>query len=210
MIHLRISAVEDVADAGSVAQAVDVLRAGGIVAYPTETLYGLAVDPQRADAVERLYEAKGRDASVAIPIIASSFEQAESVVRLGGSARKVAEAFWPGPLTIVATCHGPLAPRVMAGGTTVAVRVSSHPVARALAAALGSPITATSANRSGQPPAITAADVVAHLAESVDLLLDAGTLTGGRPSTIVEMAETGPRLIRAGAIAWDRVLRSLE
>jgi L-threonylcarbamoyladenylate synthase len=167
------------------------------------------VDPRRADAVERLYDAKGRDASVAVPLIAASVEQVESVVQIEGAAHRIAEAFWPGPLTIVASCHGPVASRVMAGGTTVAIRVSSHPLARALAAALGFPITATSANRSGQPPAVAGFEVVAQLTDSVDLLLDAGTLTGGLPSTIVEMGETGPRLIRAGAIAWDRVLRSL-
>ena len=134
-------------------------RRGGLVAYPTDTLYGLAVDPRRDDAVARLYAAKGRDASAAIPLIAASH-------RAGGGSRgrsatrscMLARAFWPGPLTIVMPARTVIAAALLGGGTTVALRVPSHAVARALAAAFGFCITATSANRSGHPPAVTGGD----------------------------------------------------
>ena len=195
-----------------IARAADVIRRGGVVAYPTDTLYGLAVDPGNSDAVARLYAAKGRGRQSAIPLIAASLEQARGAAILDGLALRLAHAFWPGPLTIVAPPQRGLAAAVLAGGTTVAVRVPAHAVARALAAALGFCITATSANRSGESPAVTGADVAAAFAtgSDVDVLLDAGVVTGGPPSTIVEIGEDGPRLIRAGVVPWDRVLESLK
>lgn len=200
----------DVADEAAIASAVAVLRAGGVVAYPTDTLYGLAVDPQRDDAAERLYAAKGRDASVASPLIASSIEQAAEAAIFGELELRLARAFWPGPLTIVMPVRPVVSKSILGGGTTIAVRVPSHAVARALCSAFNFPLTATSANRSGQPAAATPADVVTGLVNGVDLLLDAGAVTGGSPSTIVEIAASGPRLIRSGAVPWDRVLESLE
>jgi L-threonylcarbamoyladenylate synthase len=195
-----------------IAQAAGVLRRGGVVAYPTDTLYGLAVDPRSGDAVARLYAAKGRGQQSAIPLIAASLEQAQGAAILDGLALQLARAFWPGPLTIVAPPERGLAAAVLGGGTTVAVRVPAHAVARALAAALGFCITATSANRSGESPAVTGADVAAAFAagSDVDVLLDAGLVTGGPPSTIVEIGEDGPRLIRAGVVPWSRVLESLK
>ena len=195
-----------------IAQAADVLRRGGVVAYPTDTLYGLAVDPRSGDAVARLYAAKGRGQQSAIPLIAASLEQAQGAAILDGLALQLARAFWPGPLPIVAPPERGLAAAVLGGGTTVAVRVPAHAVARALAAAFGFCITATSANRSGESPAVTGADVAAAFAtgSDVDVLLDAGLVTGGPPSTIVEIGADGPRLIRAGVVPWNRVLESLK
>jgi L-threonylcarbamoyladenylate synthase len=195
-----------------IAQAADVLRRGGVVAYPTDTLYGLAVDPRNGGAVARLYAAKGRGQLSAIPLIAASLEQARGAAILDGPALQLARVFWPGPLTIVAPPERGLAAAVLGGGTTIAVRVPAHAVARALAAALGFCITATSANRSGELPAVTGADVAAAFASAsdVDVLLDAGRVTGGPPSTIVEIGEHGPRLIRAGVVPWNRVLESLK
>lgn len=200
----------DVADEAAIASAVEVLRAGGVVAYPTDTLYGLAVDPQRDDAAERLYAAKGRDSSVAIPLIAASIEQAAEAAIFGDLELQLARAFWPGPLTIVMPVRSVVSRSILGGGTTIAVRVPSHVVARRLCMAFNFPLTATSANRSGQPPAATPADVVSGLVNGVDLLLDAGAVTGGAPSTIVEIVASGPRLIRSGAVPWERVLESLE
>jgi L-threonylcarbamoyladenylate synthase len=193
-------------------QALDVMRSGGVVAYPTDTLYGLAVDPRDGDAVARLYAAKGRGQQSAIPLIAASLDQAQGAAILDGLALQLARAVWPGPLTIVAPARRGLAAAVLGGGTTVAVRVPAHAVARALAAAFGFCITATSANRSGESPAVTGADVAAAFAtgSDVDVLLDAGVLAGGPPSTIVEIGKDGPRLIRAGVVSWDRVLESLK
>jgi L-threonylcarbamoyladenylate synthase len=197
-------------DAAVIARAVEVLRAGGVVAYPTDTLYGLAVDPRWADAASRLYAAKGREASVASPLVAASIDQVREAAIVGERERRLAEAFWPGPLTIVMPARPAVSPSILGGGTTVAVRVPSHAVARALCAAFGFPLTATSANWSGQPPAASAADVVSAFPSGVDLLIDAGAAAGGLPSTIVEFGPSGPRLVRAGAVPWERVLRSLE
>lgn len=197
-------------DEALILSACDVLRSGGVVAYPTDTLYGLAVDPRRADAVERLYAAKGRDASVAIPLIAASIEQAREVAILGELEMRLARAFWPGPLTLVMPARPVLTAALLAGGSTVAIRVPSHAVARELCRVFGFPLTATSANRSGEQPAASAHEVIASFVSEIDLLLDAGAAPGGPPSTIVEIATSGPRLVRSGAVPWNRVLESLE
>jgi L-threonylcarbamoyladenylate synthase len=193
----------------AIAEAADVLRRGGIVAYPTDTLYGLAVDPRNEVAVGRLFALKGRNAAAAIAMIAANAAQAEQAGRFGAIERRLAAAFWPGPLTIVVPAgtgwSGRLAPR-----GTIGVRVPAHAVARALAAALGACITATSANPSGLAAPATPADVEHAFADGVDLLLDAGPARGGAPSTIVEIVGSRPTLHRAGAIAWERVLESVE
>jgi L-threonylcarbamoyladenylate synthase len=191
-------------------RAVDVLRDRGVVAYPTDTFYGLAVDPRSPEAVSRLFRVKRRSPSTAIPLIAASMEQAERVAICSPADIRLAQRFWPGPLTLVMPARPGLADAILAGGTTVAVRVPAHPIARALASEFGWCITSTSANESGQPPAVSADDVVGAVGERIDLLLDAGRTEGGPPSTVVEMTANGPRLIRAGAVPWDRVLESLE
>ncbi len=193
----------------TIAEAADELRRGGVVAYPTDTLYGLAVDPRRDAAVERLFALKGRDAGAAIALIAADASQAERAGRFGPIERRLAAAFWPGPLTIVVPAAAALSPLLSPRGT-VGVRVPGHAVARALAGALGECITATSANRTGAAAAVTAADVSQAFGDGVDLLLDAGSSPGGAPSTIVEVIGSTLTLHRAGAIAWERVLESLE
>jgi L-threonylcarbamoyladenylate synthase len=193
----------------AIREAVDVLERGGIVAYPTDTLYGLAVDPRSEEAVDRLFAVKGRDAQMAIPLIAGSIDQAEQFGVMTDRDRKLAAAFWPGPLTIVVAPRAGLSPKLFGGRHTIAIRVPAHQCARALATALGACVTSTSANRTGRPPAQTADEVAAAMGGSIDLLLDGGATIGGAPSTIVEIGADGPTLVRAGAIAWDRVLRSL-
>jgi L-threonylcarbamoyladenylate synthase len=194
-------------DPAAIAAAVEVLRSGGIVAYPTDTLYGLAVDPRDDEAVARLYDVKGRDSRVAVPLVASSLEQASSAGQFGAETLKVVKHFWPGPLTVVVPAAPGISSRVTGPGGTIAIRVPAHAVARALAAQFGFCISSSSANRSGGPAAVTAADAALR---GVDLLLDGGVCVGGPPSTIVELSANGARLIRAGAIAWERVLESLE
>jgi L-threonylcarbamoyladenylate synthase len=190
--------------------AVDVLRAGGVVAYATDTLYGLAVDPRLDGAVEKLFAAKGRPAGTAVPLIAATIEQAQEAGTFGPVEARLAAAFWPGPLSIVVRADVRLSRRLLGSGDTVAVRVPAHPVARRLAQAFGFCITSTSANPTGAPAPVSAAQVTASLGERVDLIVDSGAAPGGPPSTIVIIDETGPVLVRAGAIAWDRVLRSLQ
>jgi L-threonylcarbamoyladenylate synthase len=208
---VRLLSRNDGSAACSVAAAVLALRQGGIVAYPTDTLYGLAVDPCRPDAVERLYRAKGRPAERATPLIASSVEQLE--LASGGLpdwARRVAGACWPGPLTLVVPAWRSLAEGIHAGTGTVAVRVPALDAARALADAFGGPITSTSANRSGEPPTADPDVVATALGGELAVLLDGGLSPGGPPSTIVAMAGDGLRLVRAGAVAFDRVLECLK
>ncbi len=192
-------------------EAARVLGAGGVVAYPTDTLYGLAVDPRSADAVEKLYRIKGRPVDRAVPLIAADGGQLDACgVTLRPLAAALAEAFWPGPLTLVLPAWPGLAVGVHGGLGTVAVRVPAHAIARGLAAALGYPITSTSANPSGAEPPASAEAVVAGLGSAIDLLIDGGATVGGPPSTIVDMTTDRPRLLRAGAIAWDRVLEFLQ
>jgi L-threonylcarbamoyladenylate synthase len=193
-----------------VARAVDVLRRGGVIAYPTDTLYGLGADPRRADAVARIFAIKGRPSGMALPLIAASLEQAMAAGAFGPGERRLADAFWPGPLSIVVAAAPGIDAGVLGEGRTVAVRVPAHDGARALAAGLGFAITATSANRSGDPATGEPSEVAASIGGAIDLLLDDGPLAGGAPSTIVAIGADGPRLVRAGAIAWDRVLRSVE
>jgi L-threonylcarbamoyladenylate synthase len=197
-------------DAAAIARAADLLRAGGVVAYPTDTLYGLAVDPRRDDAVARLFAIKGRDAAHAVPLIAASIAQAEQACRLGPAHKRLASEFWPGPLSLVGEADGVLSRLLLGGGATIAVRVPAHTVARKLADAFGYCITATSANLSGCLPATTAADAAAALGDRVDAIVDAGPSPGGPPSTMVAMSDDAPVLLRAGAIAWERVIKLLQ
>jgi L-threonylcarbamoyladenylate synthase len=160
--------------------------------------------------VDRLFSVKGRDITSAIPLIAASLAQAELVAVFGDLERRLAHAFWPGPLAIVAPARDSVSRRVLAGGTTVAVRVPAHPVAAALADAFGFCVTATSANLSGAPATADPAVVARTLGGRIDLLMDAGTAPGGPPSTIVEVRDGRPVLVREGAVAWNRVLISLQ
>jgi L-threonylcarbamoyladenylate synthase len=191
--------------------ALSALADGGIVAYPTDTFYGLAVDPRMGEAVARLFDVKGRAPGLALPLIAADLEQVEhGLGRLSARERALAAGCWPGPLTMVIGTQAPLAPPVRAADGSVAVRVPDEAVARALARALGFPITATSANRSGSPPSATADEVARALGGTLSVILDAGATRGGSPSTIVRLDESGPRLLRPGAVPFARVLELLQ
>jgi L-threonylcarbamoyladenylate synthase len=189
-------------------KAAEALRRGLVVAYPTDTLYGLAVDPTNAAAVARLFALKGRALDRAIPLIAADADQVRAWTRLTPLAERLASAFWPGPLTLVLEAARAIDDRVLGDGRTVAIRVPDQTVARALAAAAECPVTSTSANPSGQPPTADP-DEVARSLPAVDVLIDGGLTPGGAPSTIVDATGNRPVLIRAGAIAWERVLESL-
>jgi L-threonylcarbamoyladenylate synthase len=185
--------------------AARVLRAGGLVAYPTETFYGLGASASDGVAVERLARAKGRPDGKPLPLLAADHAQVESVAELRGAAATLAERFWPGPLTLVLPALPGLPEPVTAGTGTVAVRVPGSEVARALAAAVGGPIVSTSANLAGEPPPRAVAELAAALVARIDHVLDGGWTPGGAPSTIVAFDEAGIRLVRAGVISWDEV-----
>jgi L-threonylcarbamoyladenylate synthase len=198
-------------DGEALKDAAAVLARGGVVVFPTDTLYGLAVDPWRHDAVARLFALKRRDARLAVPLIAADVAQVEAWLgALGSAGARLAAAFWPGPLTLVLDARPGLDPALLGEGPSVAVRVPAHAVATGLAGALGRPVTSTSANRSGQLPSARVADLPAALVAEVDLVLDAGPCRGGAPSTIVDVRRGEVVLIRAGAVPWDRVVESLR
>lgn len=190
----------------SIDAAAQLLSAGGVVAIPTDTLYGLAVDPFAAAAVSRLFTIKNRAAEKAIPLVASDLAQVrEWLGDLSPSAMALARQFWPGPLTLVIAAPPSLDPSVVGGGTTVGVRVPAHPVTCALCAAAGRPLTATSANLSGAPPTDDPNQVIASVGSLIDAILDAGKTPGGQPSTIVDVTSAFPRLVREGAVPWDLI-----
>jgi L-threonylcarbamoyladenylate synthase len=196
-------------DVSALREAAQLLRDGRVVAYPTDTLYGLAVDPRNSEAVRRLFALKGRAESSALTLIAADLAQAENVGEFGATAARLAARWWPGPLTIVVTARPGLASETLAGGITVGVRVPDEPVARGLARELGFCITATSANRSGMNAAVTGQEVLAMLPD-VDAVIDAGRVKGGAPSTMITVENDSARLLREGAVAWERVIKSLQ
>lgn len=197
--------------AADLAPAVRWLRSGGIVLFPTDTFYGLAADPTSVRAIDTLFDVKGRDPRMAVPLIAGSRDDVtRGLGPLAGLSARLADVFWPGPLSIVLDASSHVAPGVHGGRGTVAVRVPDDGVARQLAHAHGGLITATSANRSGAPPAARVADVDDVARDRRVLVIDAGPTPGGVPSTIVDARSGAPVLVRAGAIAWERVLESLE
>jgi L-threonylcarbamoyladenylate synthase len=196
-------------DPSAVSEGAQLLRDGRVVAYPTDTLYGLAVDPRNAVAVRRVFELKGRAETSALTLIAADEAQADAAAEFNTLASRLAAHWWPGPLTIVVTARPLLAREMLAGGTTVGLRVPDQPVARALARAFGFCITATSANRSGATAAVTADDVIEML-PGIDAVIDGGRVTGGPPSTLVSAHDGRATLLREGAVAWDRVIKSLQ
>lgn len=190
----------------AIEEAVTWIRNGGLVAVPTDTLYGLAADPFNRAAMSRVFDVKGRDATRAVPLIAADVAQVEAHIgRLTPIARRLAERFWPGPLTLVVAAPRALAVEVTAGLGTVAVRVPANEIARAICAGCDRPITATSANVSGDAATADPDVVERTLGDRLDMLLDAGPTPGGDPSTIVDATQTEPRLIRGGAIAWEAI-----
>jgi len=182
------------------------IRNGGLVALPTDTLYGLAADPFRSDAVARVFTVKGRSAATPLPLIAADADQiAARLGPLSAAAERLAAKFWPGPLTLLVPAPVALAREVTAGTGRVGVRVPAHAIARAICRAADRPITATSANRSGQPATADPEEVERTLGEDVDLLIDAGPTRGGAPSTIVDMTGPTPQLVREGAVCWSEI-----
>jgi len=193
--------------AAALADAAAVIRAGGVVAMPTDTLYGLAADPFSSSAVARVFAVKGRSAGRAIALVAADVEQvAAQIGALPDLARTLAAAYWPGPLTLLLPRPASIPSALAGGGDEVGVRVPAHAVTRALCRACARVLTATSANISGEPDSGDPDHVALALADAdVDLLLDAGTTPGGPPSTVVAVTGDTVRLIRPGAIAWDDV-----
>ena len=181
--------------------AVESLRAGAVVAIPTETFYGLAVDSSQPRAVARLNRLKSKDRRSPVLLLAADGLQVERISAvLPASFESLAGAFWPGPLTLVVHAAVGLSPEITGGRDTVAVRVPGLALPRMLAGRLGHPITGVSANLHEQPPPRTAREVAESFAEGVDLLLDGGATPGGGPSTLLDLTHEKPRILRAGRV----------
>ncbi|ACZ31305.1 Sua5/YciO/YrdC/YwlC family protein [Xylanimonas cellulosilytica DSM 15894] len=189
-----------------VAAAAGILRAGGIVALPTETVYGLAGDALDPAVVGAIYAAKGRPSDNPLIVHVAAFDDLPAVVRdVPGSARALAEAFWPGPLTMVLPRRDVVPDRVTAGLDTVAVRVPAHEAFRAVLRLAGVPLAAPSANQAGSPSPTTAEHVLHDLDGRIPAVLDGGPCTVGVESTVVDLTSTPPRLLRPGGVSLEEL-----
>jgi L-threonylcarbamoyladenylate synthase len=191
--------------------AVSVLRNGGVIAMPTDTLYALTAIASDAAAVERVYAIKGREEGKALPLLVDGPDMAESAGVFNSPARRLAARFWPGQLTIVVPKQTEFQSHALAGLDTVALRLPDSEVARSIIEAVGAPVTGTSANRSGHPGPVSPAEVRRQLGDEIDLLVDGGGCPEGVSSTIVDCTCEPPRILRGGAISpamIDEALRS--
>jgi L-threonylcarbamoyladenylate synthase len=188
----------------AIQHAVDVLRNNGLVAFPTDTVYGLAAPVQNIESIERLYVVKGRNNTKAIAVLLGDNDQLAAVaVDLSKSAQKVAQHFWPGPLTMIVPRH-PSLPEILAPLPTIGVRIPDHPVALALLKAAG-PLAVTSANISGADNTMTARQVMKQLEGRVHLIIDGGRTPGGVPSTVIDCTTPEPEILREGPISLKQL-----
>lgn len=186
--------------------AAAILRAGGLVAVPTETVYGLAADATREGAVRANYDAKGRPETKPLNVLVDGMDMVETVCRdIPGDAYKLAEAFWPGPLTMILWGNGALPSIVPAGGKTQGVRCPNHSDTLAVIRALGRPLACPSANLSGQPSPKSADEVLAQLGGRIDGVLDGGPCTVGVESTILDLTVIPYRILRRGGLSREAI-----
>jgi L-threonylcarbamoyladenylate synthase len=188
-----------------VEKGISILKKGGAVAFPTDTVYGLGASIAIASAVEKVYRIKGRPRDMALPLLLADFAQLETVASsIPASARLLVEHFWPGPLTLVFLKSDSVPDIVSGGGKTIAVRIPDHPIPTSLARGVGMPIIGTSANLSGKPSALNAEEVRAQLGDRVDFIIE-GDCPGGIESTVVDLSEETPVILREGAISREEL-----
>lgn len=181
---------------------IAILKDGGLVAFPTDTVYGLGACFDNLDAVKKIYEVKKRPYDMRLPLLVADESQISEVVEyIPDVARLLIKRFMPGGLTLVLPRAKSVADIVTGGGETVAVRIPANPITIALIRGVGKPVIGTSANVSGRPSAVTAEEVRLQLDDEIDLIIDGGRCEGGRESTIVDVTEDVPRLLRKGAIS---------
>ena len=193
----------------ALSSALSVLEQGGLVAFPTDTVYGLGAMLFNSQAIEQLYTVKGRDTSKAIAVLLGSPDHLPQVTaEMGDMARRLAQHFWPGPLTLVIARH-PALPANLSPSPTVGVRMPNHPVALKLLKTAG-PMAVTSANLSGTANACTAQEVYEQLQGCIPLILDGGHTPGGKPSTVVDCTGIEPIILRVGPITLDQLYAALQ
>jgi L-threonylcarbamoyladenylate synthase len=193
---------------GALAEAIAVLKGGGLVAYPSDTVYGLGAAASDERAVARAFAVKGRLSEKALSLLLADVEDmAHLCAEVPPAARLLAERFWPGPLTLVLRRSPAFQSAALGSGDKIALRVPDHLFLRQVIRALGEPITGTSANRSGSPSCRTAQEVERDLGDAVDLIIDGGPSRIGRESTVIDITEERPRILREGAILGKEVER---
>ncbi len=191
-------------------KAASVVRRGGIVVFPARCLYGLAADAFNEEAVERIFEIKGRRSEKPILVLADNFLMLSCLVRnIPPMAQKIMDSFWPGGITIVFEANDNLPPNLTAGMGRIGIRRPGHPVASALVRAVGGPVTGTSANLSGNRGSSIVSEIDSDIAGSVDLIIDAGELKGGTGSTVVDLTGELPVIIREGGISKKEIFEAL-
>ncbi len=196
-------------DPKAIARALEILQGGGLVAFPTDTVYGLGARVHDARAIQRIFRVKDREQTKAIPVLLAGADEISKVaLSLPSNAEQLAGRFWPGPLTIV-VWRKPDLPESLGGDKTVGLRVPDHRLALELLTVTG-PLAVTSANRSGEPSPCTAEDVFTALEGRVELILDGGETPGGEPSTVVDCTRAVPRILRPGPISEEEILSVLR
>src|SRR4051812_4121028 len=182
---------------------LSILRDGGVIAFPTDTAYGLGADPFNERAIDRIFAIKGRVETKPILVIVDSIAMAESISKATPRFQDVAQAFWPGPLTLIAPSADAVSRNLTAGTNTIGIRWPAAAFATHLVERFGRPITATSANRSGMPSTVTAEEVRAQLVDSIDALIDGGELPSRSGSTLLDLTLDTPVLLREGPITFE-------
>ena len=191
-------------------QTVQLLRDGGVVAFPTDTVYGVGVDPFQSEAVRRLYRIKGRPEDKPIAILVGSIEDVARVAQTPSRTfSRLADRFWPGGLTLIVETRE-LPPEITAGGSTVGVRMPDHPLTLELLRGFGGPIATTSANRSGENPATSAEEVGAQLGDHVNLIVDGGDTITKVASTVLDLSVSPPKVLRHGGISEELLVECLN
>ena len=189
-----------------VEQAIIILKQGGIIACPTDTVYGVGAAINIESAVERVFKIKGRPHSRALPILlAEKYQIAEVAKIVPPLARRLADRFFPGALTIVLPKADSVSDIITGGRKTIAIRIADHPIPIAVVRGLGVPIVSTSANLSGSPSALTAEEVRAQLGDRVDMIINGGKCPGGWESTIIDLSGKTPRILRQGPISMEEL-----
>lgn len=188
--------------------AAAIISRGGVIAYPTETIYGLGADATNEQAIRKIFEIKGRNFSNPVSLIIGRREDVYPLVRaIPETAQKLMDAFWPGPLTIVFGAAGCVSPLLTAKTGKIGIRLSGHDTARQIALAAGKPLTATSANLSGLPECATADEVIAQIGDRLDAVVDLGNTSGTAGSTIIDTTTEQPVILRTGVISREEILQ---
>jgi L-threonylcarbamoyladenylate synthase len=196
-------------DPQALTRAVEVLEYGGLVAFPTDTVYGLGALVHNPDSIAKLYAVKERDSTKAIPILVGSITDLDQVSpNINQTASRLAETFWPGPLTLVVPRH-PALPEIISPYPTIGVRMPDHPTALNLLGLTG-PLAVTSANLSGEPSSRTTNEVMAKLSGRISLILDSGCTPGGQSSTVVDCTQSKLVVLRPGPLSVDELYRALS